>query len=64
MQNAQAHLQKVMMMNAKHSQAIYYLALIAEDSGRLIDMQTNIALLAKLDVDAAAKLQSKLDKKN
>ncbi len=63
-QNAQAHLQKVMAMNAMHSQAIYYLALIAEDNGRPIDVQTNIALLAKLDIAAANKLQVEIDNKH
>ncbi len=63
-QNAQAHLEKVMQMDAMHSQAIYYLALIAEETGRAIDLQTNIALLAKLDGAAAKKLQLEIDSRD
>jgi len=63
-QNAQVHLEKVVNMNAMHSQAIYYLALIAEETGRSIDMQTNIALLTKLDVNAAKKLQLEIDSRH
>lgn len=56
-QNAEMHLRKVMAMNAGHSQAIYYLALVAEQSGRHTEALTNVALLNELDVDAATKLK-------
>lgn len=55
--NAETHLRKVMAMNAGHSQAIYYLALVAEQNGRHIEAMTNVALLTKLDSDAAIKLK-------
>lgn len=61
--NAEAHLRKVTAANAQHSQAIYYLALIAEESGKHMEALTNIALLTKLDSDAATELQSAIDRK-
>jgi serine protease Do len=61
--NAEAHLRKVAAMNAQHSQAIYYLALIAEESGKHMEALTNVALLTTLDSDAATKLRLKMDNK-
>lgn len=56
--NAETHLRQVAAANAQHSQAIYYLALIAEETGRHMEALTNIALLTQLDTEAAAKLES------
>ena len=46
---------------AQHSQAIYYLALIAEESGKHMEALTNIALLTQLDADAATQLKSTIN---
>ena len=62
--NAEAHMRKVTAMNAQHSQAIYYLALISEESGKHMEALTNIALLTVLDADAAIKLKSAIDRKH
>lgn len=56
--NAEAHLRQVTAVNAQHSQAIYYLARIAEESGQHMEALTNIALLTQLDADAATELKS------
>ncbi len=56
--NAEAHLRLVTTVNRQHSQAIYYLALIAEEGGKHMEALTNIALLTQLDADAATKLKS------
>lgn len=56
--NAEAHLRLVTTVNAQHSQAIYYLGLIAEESGNHIEALTTVALLTQLDVDAATQLKS------
>ncbi len=58
--NAEAHMKKVTAMNAHHSQAIYYLGLIAEENGKHMEALTNIALLTALDAEAATKLKSKI----
>ena len=55
--NAEAHLRKVVAMNSAHSQAIYYLGLIAEKSGNRTEALTNVALLNNLDVAAAEQLK-------
>jgi serine protease Do len=62
--NAEAHMKKVTAMNAQHSQAIYYLGLIAEENGKHMEALTNIALLSVLDAEAATKLKSKIAKLN
>jgi len=56
--SAETHLRQVTAANAQHSQAIYYLALIAEESGKHMEALTNIALLTQLDADAATQLKS------
>lgn len=56
--SAETHLRQVTAVNAQHSQAIYYLALIAEESGKHMEALTNIALLTQLDADAATQLKS------
>lgn len=56
--SAETHLRQVTAANAQHSQAIYYLALIAEESGKHMEALTNIALLTQLDADAATRLKS------
>jgi hypothetical protein len=58
MVNAEAHMRKVTAANTQHSQAIYYLALIAEENGNHMEALTNVALLTTLDADAAVKLKS------
>jgi serine protease Do len=56
---AEVHLRKVTAMNAQHSQAIYYLALIAKDSGRQhMEALTNVALLTGVDSEAGIKFKS------
>jgi len=54
---AENHLHKVVAMNNQHSQAIYYLGLIAEANGKRMEALTNVALLNNLDVDAADQLK-------
>ena len=44
-------------MNEQHSQAIYYLALIAEESGKHNEAMMNVALLNKLDEETATQLK-------
>ncbi len=53
-------MKKVTAMNTQHSQAIYYLGLIAEENGKHMEALTNIALLTALDAEAATKLKSKI----
>ena len=55
--SAEAHLRKVVAMNNAHSQAIYYLALIAEENGKHTEALDNVALLNRLDVTAADQLK-------
>ncbi|MGQ0442557.1 MAG: trypsin-like peptidase domain-containing protein, partial [Methylophilaceae bacterium] len=43
--SAEAHLHKVISMNQQHSQAIYYLGLIAEENGKHMEALTKVALL-------------------
>ncbi|MDG1096569.1 MAG: trypsin-like peptidase domain-containing protein [Methylophilaceae bacterium] len=59
--SAETHLRQVTVANAQHSQAIYYLALIAEESGKHMEALTNIALLTQLDADAATQLKSTIN---
>ncbi len=54
---AEAHLQKVVAMNNQHSQAIYYLGLVAEESGKHTLALNNVALLNDLDETAATQLK-------
>ena len=54
---AEDHLRKVVAMNSAHSQAIYYLGMIAEKSGNHTEALTNVALLNSLDADAAEQLK-------
>jgi hypothetical protein len=56
-QKAEAHLQKVVAMNNQHSQAIYYLGLMAEESGEHTLALTNVALLNDLDETVATQLK-------
>jgi serine protease Do len=58
LQNAESHMRKVTAKNGNHSQAIYYLALIAEQNGKHKEALTNIALLTTLDASAANELKS------
>jgi hypothetical protein len=61
--SAETHLRQVIVANAQHSQAIYYLALIAEETGKHMEALINIALLTQLDTEAAAKLESTIYRK-
>ena len=54
---AEAHLQKVVAMNHQHSQAIYYLGLVAEQTGHHAVALSNVALLDNLDETAATQLK-------
>ena len=54
---AEAHLQKVVAMNHQHSQAIYYLGLVAEQTGQHAVALSNVALLDSLDETAATQLK-------
>lgn len=56
-QKAEEHLYRVVAMNDQHSQAIYYLGLIAEESGKHNEAMMNVALLNKLDEEAATQLK-------
>ena len=55
--SAEAHLHKVLAMNDKHSQAIYYLGLIADANGKRTEALDNVALLNELDHVAATELK-------
>jgi serine protease Do len=54
---AEAHLLQVVAKNAQHSQAIYYLGLIAEASGNHSQAMSNVAFLNTFDVDTADQLK-------
>lgn len=56
-QKAEEHLYRVVAMNDQHSQAIYYLGLIAEESGKHNEAMMNVALLNKLDEETATQLK-------
>ena len=60
-QKAEAHMQKVLAMNKHHSQAIYYLGLMAKESGKKRLALTNLALLNNLDATAASQLKLLID---
>jgi len=55
--NAENHLHQVVAINNQHSQAIYYLGLIAEENGKHIEALSNVALLDNLDATAANQLK-------
>ena len=63
MQKAEAHLQKVVAMNHQHSQAIYYLGLMAEKSGNHALALTNVAMLDNLDEATATQLKLAMNMK-
>ena len=48
-QKAEVHMQKVVAMNSQHSQAIYYLGLMAKENGKRTLALTKVALLNDLD---------------
>jgi serine protease Do len=54
---AEAHLQKVVAMNHQHSQAIYYLGLIAEKTGQHIVALNKVSLLDSFDETTATELK-------
>lgn len=54
---AEAHLQKVVAMNKQHSQAIYYLGLVAEQTGQHSVALNNVTLLNSLDETTATQLK-------
>lgn len=58
MANAEVHMKKVISMNARHSQASYYIGLIAEESAKQLEAKTHVALLSKLDSETATKRQT------
>jgi len=53
--SAETLLRQVSAANAQHSQTDYYLARIAEETGKQMEALTNIALLPQLNTEAAAK---------
>ncbi len=55
--SAEINLHKVVAMNHAHSQAIYYLGLIADASGKRMEALTNVALLDVLDASTADQLK-------
>ena len=55
--SAEDHLHKVVLMNAHHSQAIYYLGLIAQENGKRTEALRDVALLNVLDNAAASELK-------
>lgn len=54
---AALHMQRVVALNHQHSQAIYYLGLIAEATGHHTTALDNVALLDQLDEGAATQLK-------
>lgn len=56
-QAAESHLYKVVTMNDHHSQAIYYLGMIAEESGKHSEALSNVAKLDALDGETATQLK-------
>lgn len=56
-QKAEEHLYRVVAMNDQHSQALYYLGMIAEVNGKHNEAMTNVALLNKLDEATATQLK-------
>ena len=54
---AESHLYKVVTMNDHHSQAIYYLGMIAEESGKHAEAMQNMAKLDALDGETASQLK-------
>jgi serine protease Do len=56
-EKAEAHLQKVVAMNQQHSQALYYLGLVAEQTGQHHLALNNVALLDHLDETTATQLK-------
>ena len=63
MQKAEAHLQKVVAMNHQHSQAIYYLGLMAEKSGNHTLALMDVAMLDNLDEATANQLKLAMNMK-
>ena len=56
-EKAAEHLQKVVAMNHQHSQALYYLGLVAEHTGQHNIALDNVALLDRLDETTANELK-------
>jgi serine protease Do len=56
-EKAAEHLQKVVAMNHQHSQALYYLGLVAEHTGQHNLALDNVALLDRLDETTANELK-------
>jgi serine protease Do len=56
-QRAEVHLQKVVAMNHQHSQAIYYLGLLAEKGGRHTLALTKVKQLNNFDETTAGQLK-------
>lgn len=50
-------MQKVLAMNNQHSQAIYYLGLMAEESGKHTLALTYVSMLNDLDEAVATQLE-------
>lgn len=60
--HAQEHLQKVVELNKQHSQAIYYMGLIAEKTGQHNLALHKVALLDQLDESVATELKGEMGK--
>lgn len=54
---AESHLHQVVLMNHSHSQALYYLGLIADAKGQRTEALNNVALLNRLDLTTANALK-------
>lgn len=54
---AEQHLHRVVSMNDQHSQAFYYLGMIAEASGKHVEAMANVDALQQLDTEAADALK-------
>ncbi|MDT7848853.1 serine protease [Methylophilus sp. VKM B-3414] len=54
---AEQHLHRVVSMNDQHSQAFYYLGLIAESNGKHIEALANVDTLTQLDAEKAEELK-------
>ena len=53
---AEQHLHRVVSMNDQHSQAFYYLGLIAEANGKHGEALASVDALTQLDAEKAAEL--------
>ncbi|WP_137719702.1 trypsin-like peptidase domain-containing protein [Methylobacillus flagellatus] len=56
-QAAEQHLARVVALNGQHTQALYYLGLIADQGGKRIEALSRVAMLNSLDAPMADRLK-------